>query len=172
MVLSLPQGPSENNGDMDWEGTTHSNKRPYQEVATPELEPAPSVTLPPASPIVIVEDEEDEPAEKYARPSVESEGPTQSLLHDLANANIAALPPTETNPAPEHEISERADAAQWVSTKVGATTMFYSEPLKLFKCTNCNFQKPTALSVATHFGRYCNPKSSQASVKQEEEDII
>ena len=158
MVLSLTKQPSETGGDMDWQGTPNNNKRLFEEV---EIECAASST---ANAAINVDEEDDERPEKMARSDQPAAETTQELLLQTA---VTEAPPPST-------INEQPEAGEWVSCKKGVTNMLYNEALNMYKCTNCNFQKESSLSVAIHSGRYCNPHASQkGSVKpEEEEDII
>jgi len=72
-------------------------------------------------------------------------------------------------PAPA-TTSQTTEQPTWLQIKVGVTPMYQNEAGDLFKCFTCDYQRPSSLGVATHYGRYCSKKGVKK--EEEEEDII
>jgi hypothetical protein len=174
IVLALTKNMPPN-GDMDWEGTSTttatstSRKRTHDEVATPDNEATPRIACQPTE---IVHLDEAEERDKKAQ-ALDNCNDTQELLQSAHQG-------FETMPAPPIIDLEKDDAnAQetWHQITIGVTPLLQNEAGDKFKCIACDIQRPTALGVATHYGRYCSKKGvkeeeTETKVEDEEEDII
>ena len=171
MVLALRRELSKPSGDVDWGNSTPNRKRPHHEVenSQPQLHPNDSSSSSGAS-ILIPDGDEDEQARAYARTGSDDDSTQQMLI----NLGQSPTPQLQAAPTPQNgantPASPRAKQNQWVAVTVGVTPMLYNGTTKMYKCAHCDLQKPTALGIATHTGKYCQRKKSQPTTKAGEGD--
>ena len=152
-------------GDMDWEATstttnnTMSRKRTLDEAANPDTEATPRIAC---QPIEITNNEEPEEPDKKAR-ALEGCNNTQELLQDAQQAFEAIPAP------PIIDLANSMPQETWHQIQVGVTPMLTNETGDKFKCVTCDLQRPTALGVATHYGRYCSKKAVKEEDAEEKE---
>ena len=133
--------------------------------ATPLLMEGPSAPQPPN----FVE----QPDGKKCR--AEAESPSLQLLLEFGTAYEPLpedVPTPKVTRASEEAQKEAQEDTAWEQTTVGVTALLHCSAHKMYKCITpgCSFQSKSALSVCTHYGKYCQGKA-QRQVKQEQETL-
>ena len=150
MVLALNLEPSPS-GDMDWEVQPPSRKRTLQEVLSIDVPNTPPILGHPTPNVP----SDAEPEEKKTRNEASSTDLTQDVLLQIKNEDYRPLVEDTTDRVTRSASSQPIDP-QWQEITVGVTRLYHSAVLNLYRCLECNFQRPTPLGVTTHYGRYCS----------------
>ena len=157
MVLALNLEPS-SSGDMDWEVRQPSRKRTLQEVLAIDAPDTSLITGHPAS----IPPPNIEPEEKKTRSDSSTMGDTQEALLQVKDEQYHPLVDETTDRVTRSAISQPTDP-QWQEITVGVTRLYHSPVLNMYRCINCDFQRPTPLGVTSHFGKYCSKSTASAN---------